>query len=155
MVHIEPLNHQDPSTAAQIHTVFALAYAQEARLLNSESASSLDSTPESIRTSQDYYLGALQDNEIVGLLSLGPDDEPNQIQLTLLVVHPNHQRKGIGRLLVAEALRRGKGMTLAVSTAVKNTPALSLYAEFGFIAYRRGQNGPEALELVKLRVSAP
>ena len=53
-------------------------------------------------------LEPLQGNEIVGLLSLGP-----------------------------------------------NKPALALYEQFGFVAYRRGTIGPETLELVKLRDSAP
>jgi len=46
-------------------------------------------------------------------------------------------------------------MIFSVSTGVKNAPALALYKEFGFVAYRYGTIGPEALELVKLRTSAP
>jgi len=155
VVRIEPLNHQDPSTAAQIHAVLLLAYAQEANLLQVLHFAPLDRTPEDIRTSREYWLGALQGNEIVGSLSLGPDDEPDQISIASLVVHPGYQRQGIGRSLIAEALRRGTGMTFSVSTGVKNKPALALYEQFGFVAYRRGAIGPETLELVKLRASAP
>ena len=155
MVRIEPLNHQDPSVAARIHAVLMLAYAQEAKLLQVKRFAPLDRTPEDIRTSKEYYLGALEGNEVVGSLSLGPDEEPDQINIISLVVHPEYQRQGIGRSLLTEALRRGDGMVFSVSTGSRNTPALALYREFGFVAYRRGVIGPEALELIKLRNSAP
>ena len=154
-VRIEPLNHQDPVVAARIHAVLILAYAQEAQLLQVKHFAPLDRTPEDVRTSTEYFLGALQEDQLLGALSLGPDDEPNQINIGSLVVHPQHQRQGIGRSLLAAALRQGKGMTFSVSTGAKNTPALKLYREFGFVVYRHGTIGPEALELVKLRASAP
>jgi len=46
-------------------------------------------------------------------------------------------------------------MVFSVSTGAINSPALALYREFGFVVYRRGAIGLEALELVKLRNSAP
>ena len=113
-----------------------LAYAQEAKLLQVEHFAPLDRTPEDIRTSSEYYLGALHGNVIVGSLSLGSDDEPDRINIASLVVHPEYQRQGIGRSLLTEALRRGEGMTFSVSTGAKNTPALALYGEFRGVSPR-------------------
>jgi ribosomal protein S18 acetylase RimI-like enzyme len=96
----------------------------------------------------------VHEDQLLGALSLGPDDEPDQINIGSLVVHPQHQRQGIGRSLLAAALRQGEGKVFSVSTGARNTPALNLYREFGFVVYRHGTIGPEALELVKLRASA-
>lgn len=52
--------------------------------------------------------------------------------------HPDHQRKGLGRAVLFEALSRlqARGMTQAiVSTGEQNTPALELYRAAGFEQY--------------------
>lgn len=52
--------------------------------------------------------------------------------------HPDHQRKGLGRALMFEALRQlqARGMIQAiVSTGEQNTPALELYRAVGFEQY--------------------
>ena len=155
MVRIEPLNHRDGSAAAGIHAVLMLAYAQEAELLGVKDFAPLNRTLQDVQASVDFHLGALDGNEIVGVLSIGPDDEPDQLQVSSLVVHPKWQRRGIARTLLADAFRRAAGMNITVSTGAKNTPALALYREFGFVPYRYGTMGSEALALVKLRASAP
>jgi ribosomal protein S18 acetylase RimI-like enzyme len=68
-----------------------------------------------------------------------------------LVVHPSHQRQGIARLLLTEALKRYEDYVVTVSTGAKNLPAVRLYQDLGFVEYARCTVGPEALELVKLR----
>ena len=155
MIRIEPLNHQDPAVAAKIHAVLILAYTQEAELLQVRHFAPLDRTPDDIRKSSEYFLGAVEGGQLFGSLSFGPDDEPDQINIGSLVVHPERQRQGIGRSLLAEVFRRGQGLVFSVSTGAKNAPALALYREFGFVVYRNGTIGPEALELVKLRTRAP
>jgi ribosomal protein S18 acetylase RimI-like enzyme len=52
-----------------------------------------------------------------------------------LEVEPEHRRKGLGRFLVAEVLRRARDESAAVvsaQTAATNTPALALYDALGF-----------------------
>ena len=155
MMHIEPLAHHEPAVAQQIHAVLLLAHAQEARLLQVSDFVPMARRPEDIQASGDYFLGALRGDTLLGCLGLGPDDEPGQISIAALVVHPAHQRQGVASALMAEALRRGAGMVLSVATAAKNAPALALYRGLGFVDYRRGTLGPEALEIVKLRRAAP
>ena len=132
----------------------ALAYAQEARLLQIEDFPPLDRTVDNICASDDFHLGAWVGEQLAGVLSIGPDDEPGQLCITGLVVRPDRQRAGVGRALLEDALARGQGMAFAVSTAAGNTPALALYQSLGFVPYRYGVVGPKALPLVKLRRAA-
>ena len=150
-MRIEMLDHRDLAVATAIHRVLTLAYAQEAELLQVRHFAPLARTPEDIQSSTEYHLGALRGQELIGALSVGPDDEPGQINIASLVVHPRFQRQGIGRSLVIEALRLGNGAAFSVSTGARNAPALALYRQLGFVVYRRGTLGPEAIELVKLR----
>jgi ribosomal protein S18 acetylase RimI-like enzyme len=104
-----------------------------------------------IAADSDFYLGACQGDDLVGVLSVGPDDEAEQLCITLLAVRPAAQRQGIGRRLVQAALARLPGATFSVATTAGNIPALALYQALGFVAYRHGVIGPNSLPLVKLR----
>lgn len=155
MIHIELLAHHELPVAQKIHAVFLLAHAQEARLLEVTDFVPMARVPEDIQSSNDYFLGVLRGDTLLGFVALGPDDEPSQISIASLVVHPAHQRQGLARALMGEALRRSEGMVLSVATGAKNAPALALYQGLGFVEYRRGTLGPEALEIVKLRRAPP
>ncbi|AGA25954.1 GNAT family N-acetyltransferase [Singulisphaera acidiphila] len=61
----------------------------------------------------------------------------NRLRLGLIGmgVDPEHRRKGYGRHLVAEILRRSRGemiSSVALQTRATNTPALELYQSLGF-----------------------
>ncbi|WP_406696450.1 GNAT family N-acetyltransferase [Singulisphaera sp. Ch08] len=61
----------------------------------------------------------------------------NGLRLGLIAmgVDPEHRRKGYGRHLVAEILRRSRGemiSSVALQTRATNTPALELYQSLGF-----------------------
>jgi ribosomal protein S18 acetylase RimI-like enzyme len=155
MIHIAQIDHREPAVATKIRTILELAFEQEAISMGSARLAEYDETIDEIQGSNEFFLGAMEEGELLGSLSIGPDDEPNQISISTLVVHPKHQRKGIARLLLSDALQRAQGMVVSVCTGASNLPALRLYQEFGFIEYRRGTIGPENLALVKLKTSAP
>jgi ribosomal protein S18 acetylase RimI-like enzyme len=155
VIRIEPLQHRDGATARRLQAVLALAHAQEAALLGVRHVAPLERTAEDLQRSDDLYLGALRGDVLLGALSVGPDDEPGQLCITSLVVHPAQQRQGIARALLAEVLRLGAGQVFAVATGAANAPALALYRQFGFVAYRQGCIGPASLPLVKLRRAPP
>lgn len=148
-VTIAPLDQHDPTVARRLYEVLVLAHAQEARLLGAAAAPLHGSTAADIQASELFYLGALRGDELLGALILGGDDEPDQLRITTLVVHPAHQRQGIARRLVQDTLRRGDGLVFSVQAGAGNGPALALYHGLGFVEYRRGTIG--ALPLVKLR----
>ena len=151
MIHVLPIDHRNLQVARQMHAILSLAYAQEAALMNAKRFADHDETVEEIQGSDEFCLGAIRENVLVGFLTIGRDEEPDQISISTLVVHPAHQRQGVGRELVHEAVLRSQGMTLSVSTGASNTPALSLYKKLGFHEYRLGTIGPENLALVELR----
>jgi ribosomal protein S18 acetylase RimI-like enzyme len=153
-VAIEVLPHKTLATAEQIHAVMMLAYAQESALLKVKHFVPLERAVSEVQASSDFFFGAFVGDELVGAIGIGPDDEPDQLCINSLVVHPKAQRQGIGRLLVAAALQRGAGAVFAVATAGLNVPALALYREFGFVEYRWGEIGPERVGLIKLRRAA-
>lgn len=150
-VRVEPLRHQDPAVAAQIHAVLLPAYAQEGRLLGVQHFPPMQRTAADIASGREFFLGAWSGRQLVGALSIGADDEPDQICIQTLVVHPNHQRQGVASALMREVLSRAEGLVLAVATGAANAPALALYGSFGFSIYRHGVVGADDLALVKLR----
>lgn len=149
MTHLQPIDPRDAAVAQRLHDLLVLAHAQEAAQLGL--AATLDRSVADLAAGDAYTLGAFDEEALVGALALGPDDEPGQIAITLLVVHPAQQRRGIARALVTEALRRGPGMAFSVSAGAANAPALALYAGLGFVPYRRGVIGAAAVPLLKLR----
>jgi ribosomal protein S18 acetylase RimI-like enzyme len=152
MTRIEPIDARELPVARAIHAVLLLAHAQEARLLKVKEFVPMARTPEDLQRCNALFLGALRGDKLLGCLSLVPDDdEPGQIGIGALVVHPAEQRRGIARQLVSEALRRCAGQVVSVTTGLLNAPALALYREFGFTEYRRGTLGAEELVVVKLR----
>jgi ribosomal protein S18 acetylase RimI-like enzyme len=149
------LDHRQPGVARRIHAVLIPAYEQEAALLQATHFAPLDRTAQDIVTSLDCYLGAFRGDRLVGVAALAPDDDPGQIQITTLIVHPQHQRQGTATALMAAVLAQAPDAVFSVATGAKNAPALALYRALGFVEYRWGTVGPEALPLVKLRRPAP
>jgi ribosomal protein S18 acetylase RimI-like enzyme len=151
MVFIQSLDHRDLLVAQRIHALLARANAQEVDLVQAGDSSSPKRTPEDIQSSSEFFLGAFLEGELVGSMGVGPGEEPGHIGIESLAVHADHQRQGVGRSLVVEALRRGHGVPFSVVSAAANLPALALYRHLGFIECRRGTLGPERLLMVQLR----
>lgn len=162
--HLHLLDAGDPAVAERMHAVLALASAQEAALLGLLDAPGRGTrSAASLRWSGELFVGAAGPADapaaasapLLGLLALGPDDEPGQIAIRTLVVHPDHQRRGVGRALVLDALGRGPGQVFSVVAGSANVPALALYASLGFEVYRHGRLDGAAVEMLKLRRRAP
>lgn len=149
---IERLDHRDVGVAQEIHAVLALAYAQEAELLQLVNAAAVEQDAEVIMQSELSYSGARQHGSLLGWISLGPDDEPQQFSIAMLVVRPEQQRRGIALALLREAMQQAGGSSLSVVCACANQPAMALYQRLGFSPYRRGMMGKAAIEVVKLKV---
>lgn len=154
MLSLHDLDHRLPTIARQIHAIRRAAYKQEAELLAVAHFPPLERSLEDVLNSCEAFVGASQDSELVGVVSTCADDEGRGINISSLVVHPAHQRRGFGIALVRAVVQRYAGTELTVQTAAANAPALSLYAHLGFREYRRWTVGQEALELVKLSLSA-
>ncbi len=143
MFVVERLQQQDPSVAKEIHAVQMAAYAQEAELIGAKDFPPLNTTLDDILQSDEHFFGITDEGALLAVISLC------EMNICSLVVLPSHQRKGLASCLLRFAIEQGAELT--VMTAVKNTPALALYALFGFADYQRCFKGQEALELVFLR----
>jgi ribosomal protein S18 acetylase RimI-like enzyme len=155
-VSVQPLAHSRAEVAAGILAVMQLAHEQEGRWLQLAHVPPLLETVPAIQASTRFHLGAVRGDEIVGVLVVAPDDEPGQLSIATLVVHPGVQRQGVARRLVQDALARGPGVVFSVSAATANTAAMALYRGLGFVPYRQGVLGPASLPITKLRrLAAP
>jgi hypothetical protein len=58
----------------------------------------------------------------------------------------------VARALVASIAGWAKSQKISVSTGAKNTPALALYKQLGFVEFSRKLVGIEQLEVIELAV---
>ena len=150
MRSLSSIDHRIHVVAQQIHAIRMAAYAQEAELLAVTRFPPLERRVDDILTSAEEFIGAFEAKTLAGVLSVCPDEEGRGISISSLVVHPTHQRQGIGQALLRSVIDRYPTSELTVQTAAANTPALALYFRFGFSEYRRWALGTEPIELVKL-----
>ncbi len=80
-------------------------------------------------------LVAVDGNQVVGHVQITETERPDEVEIRNLAVDPLHQRRGIGRALVAAAiaLARDDGRsTLVVATAAADVGNLRFYQRLGF-----------------------
>lgn len=150
MRRLVPIDHRIPAVAQRIHTIRMAAYRQEAELLGVTDFAPLAQTVDDVLASTDTFVGAFEDEVLAGVISVGDDEEGRGLNISSLVVHPARQRRGIGRSLLDAVIASHIDSELTVQTAAANAPALALYRQVGFEAYRHWFVGREPLELVKL-----
>ena len=80
----------------------------------------------------------------------------DELHLTSIAVHPTHQRKGIGKFLLSDLIKRSKSLkTNYINLEVKNNnePAKAFYKSMGFktVGHRSNfyEDGSDALILNK------
>src|SRR4051812_41560934 len=80
-------------------------------------------------------LVAVSGDEILGHLQLTTTEQPGTFEIKSMAVLPAHQRRGVGRRLVAEALERARlasGAVVRVATAAADVGNLRFYQRVGF-----------------------
>lgn len=148
---IKYVDHREAVVAGRLHAVQMLAYRQEAELLGVKDFPPLTVSVSDIQELPEKFLAAFAGDEIIGAISIEPDEEAGAHSISSLVVHPCWQRQGVaGRLMAAVTAEYGSA-PMTVQTAEKNLPALALYAKYGFVEFKRWCVGDEKLELVRLR----
>lgn len=66
---------------------------------------------------------------------------PGEAEILTLAVHPDAQRRGLGRALVLDLLALAKGADrVLLEVAQGNAPAIGLYASTGFLQISRRRN---------------
>ena len=151
LVSPQQLDHTDAAVSAKIYIVQRAAYEQEARLIGAQQFPPLHVTADDVCLSNDLFFGIHSEQDIVGVIAVCENPSMRSLSINSLVVDPNHQRQGIGRLLLSFVTSPFEALHITVSTAAKNTPALALYAKLGFVEVQRRFVGSERLELVSLQ----
>jgi putative acetyltransferase len=84
-----------------------------------------------------FYVLEEKDGSIIGAYGLYPIDEAT-CELRKMYLHNSHRGKGLGKLLLEDALEKArqigfKRMTLETASVLKE--AISLYKSYGFVEY--------------------
>ena len=131
-----------------------MAYRLEAQFLEVASFPGLDGTVVEIASSQDSFLGAVVNGELVGVARIEANGK-EQIEIASLVVQPNYHRRGIASALLESAFIRAGSKPVVVATAASNTPALRLYAKHGFEVFSTEPVREEKIQIVRLQRVRP
>lgn len=115
-----------------------LAFQSEAERYNDDTLPPLTQTLEGIQADfeQMVFLKASVDGRIVGSVRAYAED--GICHIGRLVVHPDFQRRGIGRQLMCAIERRfAQVQRFELFTGHASTPALRLYEELGYVEFKR------------------
>jgi ribosomal protein S18 acetylase RimI-like enzyme len=128
---VEVLDLTDRRVVEEVLALQRVSYAVEARLIGTSEIPPLRDTPATLGDcGETFYVYRIED-ELVGAISYRVSGEV--LDIHRLVVHPDHFRKGIARLLVGHVARVVPGVQrTVVSTGSENGPARSLYRSLGF-----------------------
>ena len=155
---VQLLDHTEPDTARAIQALIEAAHHQESAWLGLPPATEPWGDWTEVQRSTHLHLGMWSSAvstasraDLIGVLAVAPDDEPGQLCVRVLAVQAAHQRQGVARALLQHALGRAPGQVWAVSAAAAHSRALALYRQAGFVPYRQGVLGPEALPMLKRR----
>lgn len=127
---IEKLQNINIEISNQIHSVFQLSYAVEAKLLDVTNFPPLKRPLESYLKSNNMFFGYLVNKELAGIIEIEHNNKYTDINS--LVVNPTFFRRGIARKLLEFVFNSFDSKLFIVETGVNNRPANELYKKFGF-----------------------
>ena len=146
--------HAEVADAEAIIRLQRLAYQSEAERYNDWSLPALTQTVESLQTefAQHIILKAVKGDEIVG--SVRAFMQQDVCKIGRLIVHPHHQRQGIGSHLLrsVETLHRHARL-FELFTGSKSLDNIRLYQKHGYTISHSQQLSP-GVELVFLQKTA-
>lgn len=135
---LAPIDVADPATATRVLEIQRAAYAVEAGLIGSVDIPPLQETLEHVMALDLDWLGAFDDERLVGLIAWRRSAD--SVEIDRLAVDPEFGRRGVGRRLV-QALPQGDPTT--VTTGAANHPARALYYSLGFVVVGTSNPTPE------------
>ncbi len=81
----------------------------------------------------------------------------DEVHLLAIAVHPDHRRRGLGAVLLADVLAAGaEARVITLEVRAGNTPAIALYRRHGFVPVATrggyyGGDGEDALVMLRER----
>jgi len=129
---IRRLDLFDLDEVTALLSVQRLAYSVEADLIGFYDIPPLKDTIQSVQSCNEAFYGYFRDSKLFGAISY--IRKADDIDICRPVVHPHTFRQGVGRALLEHLLTtESDASRFTVSTGQKNTPAIKLYAKYGFV----------------------
>lgn len=146
---IEPAAQTDLPAILQLQK---LAYLSEAVIYHDYALQPLTQTLEELIDEADrcLVLRAVDDGVLVG--SVRAHLENGTCHIGKLIVHPDHQNRGIGQALLGAVEEHFPGMRFELFTGHRSLKNLSLYEKLG---YRRFDSRPAASHLTLIYLEKP
>lgn len=101
-----------------------------------------------LNTGHFYTFGAFIENRLVGVVTLileTKNKTKHRANIVAMYVYPDNRKSGIGKNLMAEAIRKAKDIKdveqVYLTVTSSNGPAKSLYKSLGFKTYGIDKNG--------------
>ena len=132
---IERLHNRELEISNQIHSVFQLSYAVEAKLLDATDFPPLKRPIESYLNSDNMFFGYHKNTELAGIIEIEFNNKCTDINS--LVVNPKFFRRGIAKKLIEFVFNTFDSNLFVVETGLANGPATKLYKKFGFIEVKQ------------------
>jgi ribosomal protein S18 acetylase RimI-like enzyme len=111
----------------------------------------LDSIAQQFRSHENFTLGALEDNQLVGMVGFYRENAlklRHKGYLVSMYVLPEYRSRGIARALLVEAIDRAKRLPdlkqLLLGVVITQITAKRLYESLGFVVYGRE---PDAVKI--------
>jgi ribosomal protein S18 acetylase RimI-like enzyme len=127
---IKKLSMYQTSIAKEVLIIQKQAYKKEAEWLEVKGFPPLTQTVHDLIDSDDTFWGYYKQDLLVGVISI--EDHRNHIQISRVVVHPDHFGRRIGSQLMDFIIDRYSEKKILVTTGKKNKPALKLYKKYSF-----------------------
>ncbi len=127
---IKKLQNNKVEVSNQIHSVFQLSYAVEAKLLNATDFPPLKRPLENYLKSDTMFFGYIENKELAGVIEI--EHNNNCTDINSLVVNPMFFRRGIARKLLEFVFDTFDSTLFIVETGLENGPATQLYTKLGF-----------------------
>jgi GNAT superfamily N-acetyltransferase len=152
-VSVPPIRPARPDEGEALAALLRVSFTPYARALGREITPAAYARLSQCHANGDVHV-AVEGGAILGLAALMRHGEA--LEVDLLCVHPEHQKRGIGRALLAEAeriARAGGFARLELHTAAMFGHLLRLYGSAGYVETHRGPppHGADAYERVFFR----
>ena len=120
-----------PELAKEVLNIQIPSYKVEAEIINFYEIPPLKDTVNTLQQCGETFYGCYLNEELCGIISIKV--KKDVIDIHRLMVHPNHFRKGIAKMLLDFIESNMEGFeTIIVSTGSKNAPAVTFYLKNGF-----------------------
>lgn len=150
MFKISQLKLAHDDTAAQLHVLLQRAYHVEAELIKNQHFPPLKRSLNTLRQTNTYFYGLWLQDSLGAAIEL--EQLENRLSICGFAVMPSCFRRGYGKCLLHEILRRYSRQLITVQTAQANVPAINLYQKLGFDISRQWQS-QDGFALVELTFS--